>query len=50
MSQDSLTRDHRKRAAALAEHGCVHRAVDAGALPQYADLTLTEALVLALGL
>ncbi len=48
MSQDSLTRDHRKRAAALAEHGCVHRAVDARALPQYADLTLTEALALAL--
>ncbi len=43
-----LTRDREKRARILAEFGCVTKAIASGRLPQYSDVTLSEALVIGL--
>ncbi len=48
MTQDSLTHGRLKRVRALAQYGSLRRAIEAGKLPQYDDITLTEALVLGL--
>ena len=48
MDQQELTAMRRMRAEAVAAHGGVPGALAAGALPQYADLTLSEAVVLGL--
>ena len=47
IGMSSWTREH--RAKVIAEHGTIRRAVaEAGALPQFQDLTLAEAIVLGL--
>ena len=48
MKRDARTHERLNRIRALAEYGSLHRAVEAGSLPQYADITLSEALVLGL--
>ncbi|MBN1882978.1 MAG: thiamine pyrophosphate-binding protein [Deltaproteobacteria bacterium] len=46
--QEKITRERTLRARAIQEAGGIDEALDAGTLPQYADITLSEAIVLGL--
>ncbi|MEJ2068267.1 MAG: thiamine pyrophosphate-binding protein, partial [Deltaproteobacteria bacterium] len=48
MKQKKLTADRTKRAKAIAKAGGFEAALESGSLPQYADVTLSEAVVLGL--
>ena len=48
MDRERMTQDRIQRVKALETHGSIAAAVDAGTIPQFADVTLNEALVLGL--
>ena len=48
MDNEMLTRDRLQRVKALDKHGSIAAAVHAGDIPQFVDVTLSEALVLGL--
>jgi len=48
LDQEKITRERANRARAIKKAGGMDAALDAGTLPQYADITLSEAIVLGL--
>lgn len=42
------TKNRKERAAALAKHGTITKAITAGAMPQFQDISVSEALILGL--